>query len=198
MRTMRKSGLDGLWDTPEQVFTSAKTSRRQTPGLFSRMPVPASKEPGRAPVNVDIGGGRFDVGTQKLQSRGVNSRVFDPFNRPSEHNQAVARSVCCGQADSATIANVLNVIRDPRNRLRVLRQAADAVGSHGAAYIWVSPNMQSRPGKIAGPTRDGWQEFRDIETYVPEVARVFSDVKVQRGYIVARKPRRRTCACPVR
>lgn len=90
-----------------QAYDSRATSRNQVPALFRAVPWVADT------VNLDVGGGRFDRGTEYLAEQGVTSLVFDPFNRSEQHNIAVLKRVKSRRADTATIANVLNVIKEP-------------------------------------------------------------------------------------
>ena len=163
-----------------QEFTSARTSinSRKLPAVFSQVDF----KPGT--VNVDIGGGRFDNATEYLASKGVENLIFDPYNRSVEHNDYVMKRVAGGKADTATISNVLNVIKEPENRLRVINQAYDALKPGGTAYIKVYAGDLSGIGK---PTSSGWQENRKISTYLEEVRSVFKNAYVKGDLIVATK-----------
>jgi len=117
-----------LWKTPKsQEYTSAETSinRDKTPATFGRVKWE------RGTINADIGGGRFDNATDFLARRGVKNHIFDPFNRSKEHNDRVANTIADGGADTATVNNVLNVIKEPGNRHKVIAQAADAISLTG-------------------------------------------------------------------
>lgn len=168
-----------LWDPTQikQKFSSAKTS----------ISYKAAVEGGKAPVifkipglfrpntvNADIGGGKYDQITEKLKQEGVTNYVFDPFNRSTEHNANSAKNIKGGKADTATVSNVLNVIKEPENRRRVIEQAADAVGDDGVAYF----SFYEAPSGPKGNTkRDTWQEGRKSKSYVEEVNQVFKTVE---------------------
>jgi hypothetical protein len=141
--------------------------------------------------NADIGGGRFDDATRVLARLGVKNVIFDPANRPAAENQKAAKAVSCGKAATATVANVLNVIPSAGCRQLVIKQAADAVGAGGTAYFEIYEGTGTGRGK---KTSFGWQENRSLESYLPEVRKVFSEVQVERGALVARRPRRQTCS----
>ena len=67
-------------------------------------------------INADIGGGKFDNVTEFLSEKGVENKIFDPFNRSKEHNQKIVKQIRGGQSDTATVNNVLNVIKEQKNR----------------------------------------------------------------------------------
>jgi len=122
--------------------------------------------------NADIGGGRFDKGTDALGSSGVENVIFDPYNREKSHNDAALRIIKAG-VPTATVSNVLNVIKEPEVRQEVIQLARYAE----TAYFYV----YERDGSGVGcPTRDGWQENRKLEDYIPEIAKVFAHVEVVR------------------
>ena len=90
------------------VYDSRNTSRNQVPALFKQVAwIPGT-------VNLDVGGGRYDRGTAYLADQDVTSIVFDPFNRSEAHNLAALRQLAKTRADTATITNVLNVIKEGR------------------------------------------------------------------------------------
>lgn len=175
-----------LWSLPRQQVSSAQTALCQVPALLKRAPLARG-------LNLDIGGGACDRGTQYLKARQVVSVVYDPFNRSAAENQRAARAACCGQAATVTIANVLNVVASPQARRRVLQQAADAAGAQGQVFVDVYEGDRSGRGRR---TSKGWQANRPLASYARELARIFRRVEVVGGRIEARDPRRVTCACP--
>jgi len=162
-----------LWSTPRQAITSRGTALRQVPALYKRV------ELGR--LNADIGGGPFDLATRYLRRRGTKNVVYDPFNRPQSENVRAKSAICSSRADTATAANVLNVIPTKASRRRVIEQAADAIGPTGIAYFQIYEGDQSGRG---GPTSRGWQENRRAHSYLPEIKTVFRSAE-QRGNVIA-------------
>jgi hypothetical protein len=163
-----------------QSHTSAKTSVNTVPRLFSRVPFE------KGTTNLDLGGGRFDTVTHLLRKRGVQNVVFDPYNRSEEHNAQTLARVDEG-VDTVTVSNVLNVIKEKRYRIQVLRQAADAIReTDGSVYIAVYEGDRSSKGK---QTSCGWQCNRPVRSYLSEVSSVFRDVSLKNGVITARDPR---------
>jgi hypothetical protein len=178
------------WHLPRgQRTTSAGTSVRKVPALLQLVPWR------RGERNIDIGSGRFPDGSRFLKRRGVRAFSYDPFNLDVATNRTAAKAVCCGKADTATIANVLNVIPERGQRRRVLQQAADATGAAGTTYIGVYEGDGSQRG---GRTARGYQANRSLSSYLREVRAVFRDAQVEGSMIVARSPRRVTCACPIK
>lgn len=177
-----------VWKISTQPVSSAATSIAQVPALIRQAPLP------RGGLNVDIGGGRYDAGTRALARRGVISVVYDPFNRSAASNLAAARQACCGSADTATIANVLNVVPSRAERRRILAQAADAVGDRGVVFISIYEGAKDGRGR---KTSKGWQANRRRSDYLREIEQVFREVTIDGAIITARRPRRVSCACPI-
>jgi hypothetical protein len=97
-----------LWGLPEQKIKSADTSINKTklPALFKRV----EWSPGT--VNADIGGGKFDNMTEALRKKDVENVIFDPFNRSAPDNALAVGKIAGGKADTATISNVLNGVKE--------------------------------------------------------------------------------------
>tara|TARA_R100000808_G_scaffold22545_1_gene49065 strand:- start:38 stop:4969 length:4932 start_codon:yes stop_codon:yes gene_type:complete len=176
----------GLWDYPKQAFTSSDTSinKARLPATFNKSWV-TFPEGG---VNVDIGGGRFDNATEHLAAKGVTNHIYDPYNRSQAHNQKTVAAVAGGKADTATINNVLNVIKEPRARGQVIAQAADAVKPEGVAYFKIYEGDKSGKGSPPKSKPDNWQENRQTQSYVDEVQTHFRDVQRRGDIIVAKDP----------
>jgi len=142
----------------DQTYTSAATSRNQVPALLRALV--RGGEAGA--VNVDIGGGRFERGSELLRAHGCRNVVFDPYNRSDAHNRGAVLVLLEQRPDTATAANVLNVIKEPERRAAVIWLASRA----GAAFFSVYKGRRSGRGTA---TRDGWQENRKLSSYLPEV-----------------------------
>lgn len=173
-----------LWaDTVSQKITSKDTALNQIPAEKFYSKVPWRK----GTVNVDIGGGFSDLFTSFLADKGVRNLVWDPFWRPKRHNNAVASKVSGGQADTATVNNVLNVIKEKKSRDRVIAQAADAINPDGEAYFKI---YVGTPGKAPGPSVKGWQNNRPAVRYMPEIRKHFSSVERKGDVIIAKNPKK--------
>ena len=171
--------LDPWRSNPAQEETSAATCVRVIPRAI-RMATFV-----RGTRNADIGGGRFDDVTIALAALGVENVVFDPFNRQDAHNRRAAAMLRGGQAASATLLNVLNVIGCPLGRDRALALTAESLGPAGTAYIQVYEGDRSG---MARRTSRGWQENRCLASYVEEVNIHFASVQHRGGLLTATNP----------
>ena len=173
-----------LWDIPKsQEFTSANTSINQskTPATFGRVKWK------RGTVNADIGGGKFDNATKMLAGKGVKNLIYDPFNRTRGHNANVAKQIGEGGADTATVNNVLNVIKEPANRHKVIAQASDAIKLDGEAYFLIYEGNKTSQG---AQTKAGYQNNLKAKDYIKEISRYFGKVTQRGNLLVASKPKK--------
>ena len=161
---------EDVWDSIKEIdqeFTSENTSinAKNLPAIFHLV----SFEPGT--VNVDYGGGRFDNVAEYLTQYDVINMVLDPFNRSKKHNREVINLIRDhGGADTATCSNVLNVIKEPENRLGVLENMRKLVKPGGKIYITVYEGTgKSNEGK----TKSGYQLNRKTADYLDEIQQVF-------------------------
>ena len=68
----------------------------------------------------------------------VTNLVYDPHNRTKEHNNSTIKQIRKnGGADSATLSNVLNVIKEPEIRLEVLNNIKSLLKPGANLYITV-------------------------------------------------------------
>ena len=168
-------------DVVSQEITSAKTSIKQVAGLFKDKNAKFGK------TNIDVGGGRFSLVTDYLAERGTKNMVFDPYNRGVDENTATLRYLQNGgRADTATCANVLNVIREPDARANVILEVAKCIRDGGTAYFTVYEGDGSGEGR---QTSSGWQNNRKTADYVSEIGRYFDDVQRKGKLIIATNPK---------
>ena len=168
-------------DVVSQEITSAKTSIKQVAGLFKDKNAKFGK------TNIDVGGGRFNLVTDYLAERGTKNMVFDPYNRGVDENTATLRYLQNGgRADTATCANVLNVIREPDARANVILEVAKCIRDSGTAYFTVYEGDGSGEGR---QTSSGWQNNRKTADYVSEIGRYFDDVQRKGKLIIAANPK---------
>jgi hypothetical protein len=164
-----------------QEFTSAATSinRTKVPAVFGKVAKCGGFREGG--INLDIGGGKFDTATEFLARHGVENFIYDPYNRTHEHNQASLEAAGFGQADTVTVSNVLNVIKEEYRRLGVLSLAQYATKLGGKVYITVYEGDKSG---IARETSAGYQLNRKTAEYVAECSQVFGKVELVNGVII--------------
>lgn len=168
---------DQLWSVPEQAYDSADTSINsgKLPAGTTRMIKDGVFQEGQTVV--DIGGGRFDNAVEAVGKTGATVVVYDPFNRTPEHNQEVASQVANGGADISMAHNVLNVIQEPENMDKVIRQAKNAIPIGGTAYF----SVYEGTGKGKGfPTTKGYQRNEKTADYVPRIEAIFGEGNVER------------------
>lgn len=142
-------------------------------------------------TNVDIGGGKFDNAHEYLNSNfGATNLVFDPFSRDAKHNGQVFDQIeAQGGADSVTCFNCLNVIKEPEARDNVILQCSQVLKPEGKAYFQVYSNAaQLKNGGARQMGNDQWQEFRGIDTYIPEIKKHFGKVIRKGSYLIASDP----------
>lgn len=167
-----------------QEITSAGTSVNQVPALFSS-PHFEIKSGGHR--NLDWGGGRFDKATEFLKERGVESHVYDPFNRSLEHNASVLKEFEDNPADSITMNNVLNVIKEPEARSETIARTKDFLSPNGKAYFTV----YEKSGKGVGSETAGgssWQENRKTKDYLDEIRQHYPNAYIKGKTIIAEHP----------
>lgn len=116
-----------------QKYSSAKTSIKQIPAGFKIVDKYFGWQPNT--VNLDIGGGKYDLMTEKLLEKSVTNLIFDPYNRSQEHNEDVIHEVQrLRGVHTVTIFNVLNVIKEHEIQLEVLKLAYDALHFGGMVF----------------------------------------------------------------
>ena len=169
-----------------QEFSSAATSRPQVAKLFK------SKVVQFEDTNIDIGGGKYNYTTDYLMEEfGTTNMVYDPYNRGSEENLAVIDWLRAGnRADTATCANVLNVIKEQEARRNVILEVAKSIKEDGTAYFSTWEDNKANQEKGAAQTgEDSWQNRRKTADYVHEVEEFFNDVVRRGDVIIAREPK---------
>lgn len=168
----------------KQEFTSANTSinKNKIPALFTMSKVTFDPDT----VNFDIGGGKYDTATDYLHGLNVQNLIFDKFNRSEEWNKnVIVTLIKCGGADTVTISNVLNVIKEQENRHEVLEMAFAFSKPTATIYITVYEGDKSDIGK---QTKDDcYQLNRATADYVGEILTVFPHVKRYGKLIVCSK-----------
>lgn len=156
-----------------QEYTSAKTSQSQIAGGFKKVNWKAGD------INLDYGGGKYDKATDYLARIGVINLVYDPFNRSSSHNNQMLEEA--KTANISTCFNVLNVIKEPEARKKVLkelkRQSTDTI------YITVYVGDRSSEGKV---TTKGWQNHAPLKWYLDEVKAVYGSASIKKDMIVVK------------
>jgi hypothetical protein len=167
-----------------QQFTSAGTSQSQVAKGFTTVATRMGWTPDT--VNLDLGGGRYEHGTNFMAKHGVTSHVLDPHNRPPEHNAKISKAIReRGGADTVTVFNVLNTIKEPEIHHDVLRTAKEHLKSGGKLYLSVYAGDKSGTGRQT--KSDSWQRNEPTSAYLETVKHHFPNAKLQHGIIHATK-----------
>jgi hypothetical protein len=166
-----------------QEYTSAKTSIKQVPAGFNIVDKHFGWQPNT--VNLDIGGGKYDLMTEKLLEKNATNLVYDPYNRSLEHNLKIVYRITETSVDTVTIFNVLNVIKERLIQLEVLYLAKSALKVGG--YVFVRSTYMN-PAKVSGLTKSGtFQHYLTQKEYLEIVKEVFPNAELKYGIIYARK-----------
>jgi len=144
----------------KQEHTSEKTSRKQVTALHKKLVQKFYVEAGDRVL--DYGGGKWDLGVEYFAKNDVVSKVFDPYNRSLPENFEACKWAANG-VDHILLANVLNVIKEAEVRADVIR---DVSYFKVPVYVIVHPGDNDGIGK---KSRDGWQEHRDLKSYMEEI-----------------------------
>jgi SAM-dependent methyltransferase len=164
-----------------QEFPSAGTSinKNKLPTGYSTVAKKIGWKKGT--THVDIGGGKFDNGVEFLKNLGVTAHVYDPFNRPEEHNKKVMETLGKQGADTASLFNVLNVIKEPEYRHEALQTAHRTLKPGGRVFIGIYEGDKS--GKGRKTKKDSWQNNSPTQAYLEDVKKVFPNATMQHGMI---------------
>ena len=166
-----------------QEYTSAKSCINQVPAGFKIV----DKHFGWKPktINFDIGGGKYDLMTEKLKEYDVANLIFDPYNRSAYHNQKVLEVCRAFRADTVTIFNVLNVIKEYEIQIGVLNLALEVLKDEGMVFV---RSTYKNPNKASGVTKSGtFQHYLTMKEYLEIVKEVFPNADLKYGIIYATK-----------
>jgi hypothetical protein len=172
-----------LADSWDQSYAASGTSQRQLPATFK-----AVKQWVAGTVNFDLGAGKYpEILTDELKSKGVTNYPWDPFNLSEETNNASLAAIADKKADTVTVNNVLNVIKEQDVRSLTIARAADSLKPDGTAYFYIYDGNRDGVGKATGG--DKWQNNMKPAEYVPEILEHFDTVTVKGRLITASEPK---------
>ena len=160
-------------------YQLANSSLNHIPAIFKKIPWEVGQ------LNFDIGGGRFDQSTDFLFDKGVMNVIFDQYARSAEHNYRSMEYMEEVEADTATLSNVLCVVKEKSERLNLLSLAKDYLKPGGKLYVSIYAGDGSRQGRSTKSKT--WQNNRPLRTYLKEIQSVFPDACLEKGYIIAPK-----------
>ena len=167
----------------KQQYSSARTSLKQVPAGFKIV----DKYFGWKPFtnNLDIGGGKYDLMTQKLAEKGVANLIYDPYNRSELYNRNSLIILKDILVDTVTIFNVLNVIQEREIQIDVLEMAYEELKDGGHVFV---RSTYMNPTKASGVTKSGtYQHYMTQKEYLEMVKIVFPNAELKHGLIHATK-----------
>ena len=162
------------------AHTSAKTSRNIIPSAFKGFVV--------GPVNLDIGGGKYDTATEFLKEKNITNLVYDPFNRSVEHNQEVMSQVKTNGCDTITCLNVLNVIQKDE-RIEIYKHIKSLLETTHCGKVILQTYAGNRSG-VAEFTDDVNQNNLTLSHYFTEALEHFASYQVEKlstKYVIIQK-----------
>jgi hypothetical protein len=168
-----------------QKYTSAKTSIKQVPAGFNIVDKHFGWQANT--VNLDIGGGKYDLMTEELRKKGVENLVYDPFNRSLVHNMKIIYRLELEEndVDTVTMFNLLNVIAEHEIQLNALKMANDTLKKGGMLYV---RSTYKNPAKVSGVTKSGtFQHYKTQKEYLEIVREVFPKAELKFGIIYVKK-----------
>ena len=167
----------------KQEYTSAKSSLKQVPAGFNIVDKYFGWKPNT--LNLDIGGGKYDLMTERLSEKSVTNLVYDPYNRSKEHNDYVLMACRQFGVETVTVFNVLNVIKERDVQLEVLNLAFRSLQDSGMVFV---RSTYKNPKKVSGPTKSGtFQHYLTQQEYLEIVKEVFPNAELKYGLIYGRK-----------
>ncbi|MBU7006292.1 strawberry notch-like NTP hydrolase domain-containing protein [Phosphitispora fastidiosa] len=126
----------------------------------------------------DVGGGKYEKGTQFMAQHGIENLVYDPYAMDTEHNESVlARIEKNKGADGVALNNVLNVIPTAEERKSVIDFLYSLLKPGSKAIITVYKGNGSGKGaqlEFADGTST-WQENRNFADYENEIREAFPE-----------------------
>jgi hypothetical protein len=131
-------------------------------------------------ICLDLGGGKYDKNTNFFNAKGIFNYVYDLYNRSQEHNEDTLKSIKNG-ADFTIISNVLNVIKEESEQIKLLEFAKQH--TNGCIYISVYEGNKSGIGKMS--KEDCFQHNKRTTEYMKIVQSVFKNVTIKYGIIIA-------------
>lgn len=173
-----------------QQYTSKDTAINwkygRVPAIFKKIPWV------NGTLNLDYGGGTPESaaiadGFFVKQGLDVTNLVYDKFNQTAEHNREVLNAVRAnGGADTATLSNVLNVIKEPEVRLDILNHIKSLLKPNGKLYIYGYEGGTKDKGKGGRETAsDQYQTFMPTKDYLAEIHEVFPNATIKSNMITA-------------
>lgn len=157
-----------------QKYTSADTSINTVNKVYTKMNFT------RGSTVLDYGGGKYDSNIEYMAEKGVNVKVFDPFNRSPAHNESVMRYFKTHTPDYIVNSNVLNVISELAIVNDIINNIHKLAGPQTICYFAIYEGNKTGIGKV---TSKGFQRNEPTAYYVPLIQKKFKTV-IRKGNII--------------
>ena len=185
-----------LWGKPKQRLSSKDTARGNAggpPAGYTYLKEKGLVTPGM--VVLDIGTGPFRWADQAVEEMGGVFYSYEPMweERTEDVEKAIANATD-GRSDLVISNNVLNVIPEKTNQVRLIRQAENALRQGGKFYL----TIYQAPKKGQVGERDQYQAAEPLTYYRGMVETVFGKGNVERDgqVLIATKRTREQGAAP--
>lgn len=156
------------------------TSLKQVAAIFKNDKFPIG------PTNLDIGGGKYNLGTEYLEEKGITNYIYDTYSRDCEYNQHVLNVLKEKEIDTVTVANVLNVVRSKEERQGIIAQAASMVKEEGICYFQIYEGNRSGIEKVT--SKRTWQANKKTAEYIDELSPYFFGIEKKGNVLVCTLP----------
>lgn len=143
------------------------------------------------PVNLDIGGGKYNLGTEYLKEKGITNYIYDTYSRDYGYNQRVLNELKGKCIDTVTVANVLNVVRSEEERKGIIAQAAAMVDDFGICYFQIFEGDRSGIENVT--SKRTWQANRKTAEYISELSPFFFSIERKGNVLICMHPNKEVC-----
>lgn len=167
-----------------QEFSSANTSINQTrlPKAFTVIDWNGMENK----CNLDFGGGKFNNATEYLKKRfNVTNLIIDPYNRSADWNNDAKQKILLNGLNTATVLNVLNVIKEHDCRVQAIKEVFSLIKQGGTCYFQIYEGDKSAIGRQT--KADCWQNNSKTSFYISEIETCFRVIKQKGNIITAEK-----------
>lgn len=143
-------------------------------------------------VILDYGGGKYDTNAEFMKKT-CNSivLVYDPYNRPKEHNEQVRNYFVSHPAKIVVCSNVLCVIKEDEVILDILRDMFNLMDWNALLYIKVYERDKTG---IGCETTKGWQRNQRLDDYKPFIKNAFGkncEIRKKNDILIVKKVKAR-------
>jgi hypothetical protein len=145
--------------------------------VYKRKKIPAGS------IVLDYGGGKYDANIEYMKKKGVEVKVYDPYNRNEDYNEKTLNYFKANPAKYIVCANVLCVIKEDECILNILENIKKYSAPNATIYIQVYE--RNKDGLGISTKDDCWQRNQKTKEYLPFVNKVFTNADISlKGKII--------------